>query len=131
MAKFRRGGLALLVFNNLKCRSMGIPVNCSNRDSKDIVKEHSHILIEFSKEIKGKIRKIKLSTATVTTTIEPPLKWNEHFWIEAELFSGAKLLIDDPAHVNVFANGKFVITGITSIYQLNYLLHHLNECIHK
>ena len=133
MAKFYYEGVTILIFASLKCRSMGLPLNCDN-DLDLIIAKHKEIMFNFIMKFPWplEMQDLTLSTATVTHQIPFTLSLNtDYLMFEPELFSGAKLRVNDSAHVNVFATGKVVCLGIRSKEHVQKLLAYLYECIHK
>ena len=133
MAKFYHSGLTILIFSSLKCRSMGLP-DCTN-DLNEIAEKHKEILRSFCKTFPWplELTNISMSTSTVTHQILFPVSLHAgYFLYEPELFSAAKLrVVNESAHVNVFANGKVILLGIKSQEHAETLLHHLYTCVHK
>lgn len=133
MAKFYYEGVTILIFTSLKCRSMGLPLNCTN-DLDLIIARHKEIIFDFTCKFPWalELRDVSLSTATVTHQMPFIVSLQaDYFTFEPELFCGAKLKINDRAHVNVFISGKVVCLGVKSKEHVQKLLSYLYECIHK
>ena len=135
MAMFYFKGVTILIFTSLKCRSMGLPLNCDN-DLDLIIARHKEIMFDFIMKFSWplEIQDLTLSTATATVTHQIPFTVSlntDYLMFEPELFSGAKLRVNDSAHVNVFGTGKVVCLGIRSKEHVQNLLSYLYECIHK
>ena len=135
MAKFYHEGLTVLIFTSLKCRSMGLPTDISGNNLNDIVRKHKQILLSFTKKFPWHLTLSDVSLSTVTATHQLPFPvslHSEHLLYEPELFSAAKLrVVNDNAHVNVFANGKVVLLGIKSQEHADHLLDYLYDCVAK
>ena len=138
MAKFYHHGVTILIFTSLKCRTMGFPKDCNNKNNlNEIVAKHQEILQSFIEKFPWSLtlKNVSLSTATATHQLPCSVTLQaSHFMYEPELFSAAKLRLDndnDSAHVNVFANGKVVCLGIKSQGHVESLLRHLYGCLFK
>lgn len=117
MVRYRRRGITLLIFNNLKFRIMGqgeAPLS---------------VLNEFIDKLPAtwrdelKVENLKLASMTLVHTLPAPI--NPHklcrdvtkFHTEWELFPAVKWLrAGGGVHVNVFHTGKVVAMGVKSIY---------------
>jgi TATA-box binding protein (TBP) (component of TFIID and TFIIIB) len=133
MAKFYHEGLTIVIFNGLKCRSMGLPTKCLN-DLDLIIARHKEILFDLIMKFPWpwEMQDVTFSTATVTHQIPFTVSLHAvYLMFEPELFSGAKLRVNDSAHVNVFGTGKVVCLGVKSKEHVQQLLSFLYECIHK
>ena len=116
MLKFRRDGITLLIFNNLKFRTMG----GQGLDHQIIVQQHKNVLHRVVAMFPWSCDIVSMDISTMTLAFQIPYFINfhylpeEHYYVDTEMFPAAKLLHTGRCHVNVFATGHIVATGVKS-----------------
>jgi hypothetical protein len=114
MVKYRKDGITLLIFTNLKFRLMG--GGCS----------HIVVLEEFLRNLPWKVDfgSLRLSTMTATHQLDGFVNLHKlnrkKFMVEQEIFPAAKWLHGGREHFNIFHTGRVVITGIKDINKVEY-----------
>jgi len=114
----------MLIFNNFKVRIMG---------------SGCYHCVLFRNVVKSLNATISIQPKIMSHTAVHDLhyKVNLHrldpmkFHVSIELFPAAKLLNCGPIHLNVFASGKCICTGIKNQEQMEQTLIHLNQSINK
>ena len=116
MLKFRRNGITLLIFNNLKFRTMG----GQGLDHEIIFQLHKYTMHQILESFPWPCESLNMEISTMTLSFQVPYFINfhylpkENFYVDTEMFPAAKLLHTGSCHVNVFATGHVVATGVKS-----------------
>ncbi len=124
MLKICMNKATLLIFRNLKVRLMGGGV-------------YHEALFQFVVKTLNAtiIMPLKLMSYTAVHNLQFRINLHKlkprNFHLSIELFPAAKLLHCAPTHVNLFASGKCVFTGIKHQKQMNQILTLLKNSINK
>ena len=127
MLKFRRNGITLLIFNNLKFRTMG----GQGLDHEVIFQQHQDVLRQVVATMPWSCNIVSMDISTMTLSFQVPYFISfyklpeQHFYVDTEMFPAAKLLHTGSCHVNVFATGHVVATGVKSYSHAMTLINQL------
>ena len=131
MLKFRRNGITLLIFNNLKFRTMG----GQGLDHEIIYQLHKNTLHQILTSFPWACQSLNMEITTMTFSFQVPYFINfhylseQHFYVDTEMFPAAKLLHTGSCHVNVFATGHVVATGVKSYSHAMTLIDQFNASL--
>lgn len=117
MLKFKHQNNTILIFTSKKCRIMG----CGDQDQT---------LTLLSEITKGQIREKTIQSLTVVYNL--PNKVNLYMSpinFEPELFCAGYLKFENGIHLNIFASGKLVFTGVKYIDQCFFILKEIYDFI--
>ena len=122
MVTYCKEGVTILIFTSLKVRLMGKG------------ESHKRVLHEFLRSLPWKARIGEMNcTMTVSHSLEMCINLHKldrrHFQVELELFPAASLIHSGREHVNVFHNGKVVVTGVRDVWHVPPLLQCVPGCI--
>ena len=119
MIKYYHDGVTLLIFTSFKFRLMGAG------------NQHLFVLSKFLEMLPVKIE-IGEYHVTYTVSYQLPIKHvnlhklsPEYFHYEPELFPSAYLRHEGREHVNIFASGKTLMTGIRDLARVNVLIQQI------
>ena len=131
MLKFRRDGITLLIFNNLKFRTMG----GQGVDHQVIFRLHKKVLHQILAMLPWNCVIVSMEISTMTLAFQVPYFISfhylpeENFYVDTEMFPAAKLLHTGSCHVNVFATGHVVATGVKSYSHAMTLIDQLTVAL--
>lgn len=138
MAMYKRNGATIMMFTSKKIRIMGLS---SAGDSsppllEDRIRAHRKTLLEWINEFTWPIviEEFTFNNATITHKLPTEINFfkNQHcLECELEIFTGAKFKQTESCHVNVFASGNVVVTGIKNCHQIASILNQLYSLLKK
>ena len=104
-------------------------------DHQVIVQQHNNVLSQIIATFPWTCSIVSMDISTMTLTLQLPYFINFHylseedFYVDTEMFPAAKLLHTGSCHVNVFATGHVVATGVKSYSHAITLIDQLTKSL--